>query len=86
MAAIDYYVSVPFRRVASGDLNNAGLHSGVTSSSSDYIELRMRVQDGSSVKTGLTKLDVYNALCVFDRWIIEGGLIGDGTNVPFAAS
>lgn len=82
MAAIDYFVSVPFREIVGGDTFNQNMNSGTSSSANDYIELRMRVQDGSSVATGLTKRDVRIALKAFDRWLVEGGLIGDGTNVP----
>jgi hypothetical protein len=90
MAVINYYVSIPFRQVVGDDLNNAGIDSGTSSSSTDYIELRMMVQNGSSVATGLTRRDVVKALKVFERWVLEGGLVnnptGGGTNVPWAAS
>jgi hypothetical protein len=82
MAATDYFVSVPKREVVGGDLTNANLSSGTSSASSDYIELRMRTVDGSTVATGLTKKDVLIALRVFERWIKDGGVIGDGSNLP----
>lgn len=84
MAAIDYFVSIPFRQLPRGFTDNANMHSGTASTAGDYIELRMRVQDGSSVATGLTKRDVIMAMEAFERWLIEGGLTGNGTNVPFA--
>lgn len=86
MAAINYYVSIPFRQLPQGGTDNAHMHSGTSSSSSDFIELRMQVQTGADVATGLTKRDVIMAMEVFERWIIEGGLTGNGTNVPYAAS
>lgn len=82
MAAIDYFVSIPFRELPHGNTDDANLHSGTATSANDYIELRMRVQDGASAATGLTKKDVYKALEAFERWIHNGGLTGNGTNVP----
>lgn len=82
MALTNYYVSIPKRELVPdvNSLNN--LHSGTSSTSTDFIELRMMIDDGSA-PTGLTRKDVIRALeDVFMRWILQGGLIGDGTNVP----
>jgi hypothetical protein len=82
MAAIDYFVSVPFREPIPDEQTDSGLNNGTTSSANDYIELRMRVQDGSSNPTGLTRKDVIHALEDFERYIIQGGQLGTGINLP----
>ena len=84
MAAIDYYVSIPFREPIPDDLTDSGLNFGTASANSgnDYIELRMRVQDGSNNPTGLTRRDVVMALERFERYVIQGGSLGTGVDVP----
>lgn len=67
----DYYASVnPGKSATLADIT-----SGTSSTAADKIELRM---DQSAV----TRLDVLQALEVFKRWIIQGGLKGAGANLP----
>jgi hypothetical protein len=67
----DYYASVnPGKSATLADIT-----SGTSSTAGDKIELRM---DQSAV----TRLDVLQALEVFERWIINGGLNGAGANLP----
>jgi hypothetical protein len=82
MVATNWFVSVPFREVVGGETNNAGLHSGTSTSGADFIELRMMQYTTGTTSTGLTRKDVLIALEVFERWILESGLIGDGANLP----
>lgn len=81
MAAVDHFVSIPFRRLVRNDLDNSGLHSGTSSTATDFIELRWQSNDGTN-PTGVTRQDVLIALEVFERFIKEGGIVGDGTDVP----
>jgi hypothetical protein len=84
MAAIDYYVSIPWREPIPDEQTDSGLNNGTApaNAGADYIELRMRVQDGSSNPTGLTRKDVIHALEDFERYIIQGGQLGTGINLP----
>ncbi len=82
MTATNYFVSIPFRRLVRDDFDNSGTHSGTSSTATDFIELRMMKYTTGTTATGLTRQDVMIALEVFERWIKEGGLISDGTNLP----
>jgi hypothetical protein len=82
VALTNYYVSIPQRRLVPDVNTKSNLHSGTSATTTDFIELRMMINDGAN-PTGLTRLDVIAALeDVFTRWILEGGLAGDGVNVP----
>lgn len=83
MTATNWFVSIPFRRVVLGDTVNSSMHSGTSSSATDFIELRMMEYTTGTTSTGLTRNDVIMALETFRRWVLEGGLLSDGTNVPF---
>lgn len=79
--ATDHFVSIPKRELPGGVLDNSALHSGTSSTAADFIELRWQSNDGSD-PTGVTKKDILVALEVFERFIIEGGIVSDGTDVP----
>lgn len=77
----DHFVSIPKRRLIHNDLDNSGLHSGTSSTATDFIELRWQSDTGSGA-TGVTRQDILIALEVFERFIIEGGITGNGADVP----
>ena len=79
--ATDHFVSIPFRELPLGQFDNSGLHSGTSSTATDFIELRWQSDTGSGA-TGVTKKDIYLALMIFERWIKEGGTAYDGTDCP----
>ena len=70
--ATQYYVSV-----VDTDTMKDPAHAGITSTATDFIELRMG--DGTNVPT---QRQVLNAMLVFERWIMQGGLDGTGANLP----
>lgn len=84
MAASNIFISSgQAREVVGGETNNANIGSGTSAITEDYIELRVQtVEEDGTTKTGVTKLDIIKFLTVIKRWLIEGGLVGDGTNVP----
>ncbi len=82
MTATNYFVSVPFREVVGGILNKGGMHSGTSTSANDFIELRMMRYTTGTTETGVTRKDVINALHAFEKWVLDGGLLQNGTNVP----
>lgn len=77
----DYFVSIPKRRLLSSDMDDSKYTSGTSSTATDYIELRMQTDTGSGA-TGVTRKDVIMALEAFKRWVLQGGLLRDGTNIP----
>ena len=52
-------------------------HAGTSDTSTDLVGLRMG--DATNVPT---QRQVLNALRVFERWIMQGGLDGAGANLP----
>lgn len=71
----DFYMST--NRASDG---NTGLHdvahSGSSGTSGDEFEFRI-LNDAA-----VTKRDALNALKIFERWIVQGGLNGAGANLP----
>jgi hypothetical protein len=84
MAITNQFVSIPFREVVGGETFNGNMHSGTSTSAADYIELRWIEYTTGTTASGVTRKDILIALKVFERWIKEGGLIGDGTNLPLS--
>lgn len=82
MAATNYFVSIPNRRMISSDLDDSKYTSGTATTATDLIELRMQTADSGAAATGLTRKDVLMALKSFERWILQGGLLHNGTNLP----
>ena len=72
--ATTYYASVG-PGVNTGNLYD--LDSGTSSTSADIIELRMG--NGTYVPT---QREVLEALVLFQRWLIQRGTDGLGTNLP----
>jgi hypothetical protein len=48
----------------------------------DFIELRFRITDPSSNPTNMQRRDVLLALKAFERYVIDGGQLGTGINLP----
>lgn len=68
-----YYASILTDPGAMKDVD----HSGTSSTAADIIELRMG--NGTYAPT---RNEVIEALRVFERWVIQGGLNQAGANVP----
>ena len=79
--ATDHFVSIPFRELPGGFYDNSGLHSGTSSTATDFMEFRWQSDTGSGA-TGITKKDIANAFEIFLRFYKEGGVANDGTDCP----
>lgn len=72
-----YYASVNDMDTVTADV----AHAGTSSTAGDVIEIR--IGNGTYVPT---HRQVFNALEIFRRWLIQRGLDGAGANLPPNAS
>ena len=77
----DHFVSFIKRENPKGLLDTSGIHSGTSSTSADFMELRWQSDTGSGA-TGVTRKDVLLFLEYCEKFILNGGVIGDGTDCP----
>lgn len=84
MAATNYFLGIPVRDVVTDDMTNSNITFGSATTATDYVELRiMTVKADGTTATNITKLDVFRALEVFKRWILEGGqTTGNDSGLP----
>lgn len=82
MASTDFFVGSGVRRNMDFT-DKSQFTSGTSTTATSFMELRMQtVKADGTTATGLQRIDVLKFLRDLQRWLKEGGLLSDGTNVP----
>jgi hypothetical protein len=84
MATTDHFIAIPYRRLVLGEADSSAIVVGTSSSAASFLELRWQedtVADAAH-PTGITRKDILIFLEVIEKFIHEGGILGDGVGVP----
>lgn len=73
--ATTYYASITGVTSTLKDVD----HSGTSSTAADIVEIRM----GNGTYTP-SRREIQEALLVFERWLVQGGLNSAGANLPLS--